>query len=920
MQRPVTRVRLPLRYGLSAVAVVVWFLAMRLSGTETRLSQWVSNAGLVTVTVLAAGSCLHRARRAGAARRAWVLLGLGALSWGLGQAVWTFYESVEGRAVPFPSWADAGYLAAVPFLVSGLLSLPGSPTQVSTRVRLVLDGLVVSVSLGMVSWELVLADTLKAGGDTPFAAVISLLYPVGDVVCGTVALVALARARHGTRVPVGSLLLLCGGCTAFAVGDSGFAYLTLHGRYFSGHPIDLGWFVGFTLLGLAARVPARAAQEAEQLAGSGARAGVVAPYVAVLAALTADVVREVGVGRLGPFLAWGTMVLVGLLVVRQVLALQENASLTRELEARVAARTSELTVRTSELAGQELWFRSLVQNLSDVVTVVDEDFLLTYVTPSSAAHFGHAPASLQGVPLLHWWAPLDAARLQPLFAELRREPGAARVFTGHVRHAAGHLVPVEATVTSLGEEQAVRGYVLNVRDVTERRALELELSHQAFHDTLTGLANRSLFADRVEHALVGSRRSGTGLAVLFLDLDGFKAVNDTLGHGAGDRLLTQVAQRLTGCVRPGDTVARLGGDEFAVLLEDLVDGDDGSDVATRIAEALRAPVALDGRDVLVRSSCGIALLRTDETADELMRNADLAMYRAKASGGDGHAVFEPGMHLELVRRLQLEEDLRHAVERQQLEVWYQPTFALASGDRVGCEALVRWRHPVRGLVGPDEFIPVAEELGLIVELGAWVLREACRQTAVWRAGRPELAALDIAVNVSSRQLDDPGFLATVDAALADAGLPGSGLTIELTESVLVEHDEQMQELLAALKRRGVRLAIDDFGTGYSSLSYLHRFPVDVLKVDRSFVSGVAAGSDEEELTRTIVRLGQSLGLVVVAEGIEEAEQLQSLQVMGCDLGQGFLFSRPVPAGELEAAFDAVLPSQPTGPPPLLRVV
>ncbi len=917
MQSVLPRLRVPLRYPASLVVVVAWIVALRASGGDTDTGRWVSNVGLVVLTGLAAGSCLLRASRPGPARRAWLLLGLGVASWCSGQAVWTLFESVQGREVPFPSFADAGYLLAVPLLTAGLLALPGSSGGLSTRVRTVLDGVVVAVSLGMVSWELVLAATLRAGADSPFAAVISLAYPVGDVVCGTVAVVALARARHGTGVRLSSLLLLTGGCVAFAIGDSGFAYLTLRDSYYSGHPIDLGWFTGFTLLGLAARVP----QETEAVGaerGQSTRVGVVAPYVAVVAALVAGVAREITVGRLGPFLAWGTLLLVLLLVVRQVLALQENATLTRQLEARVADRTAELTARTRELSGQELWFRSLVQNLSDVVAVVDDHGSVTYATPSSLDHFGVAPSQLVGRGLVDWWGPLDAARLQPLLAELRRQPGVSRVFTGAVRHSAGHLVPVEATVTSLAAEQAVRGFVLNVRDITERRQLELELSHQAFHDALTGLANRSLFVDRVRHALAVERHAERGLAVLFLDLDGFKAVNDTLGHAAGDRLLKQVADRLEACVRPGDTVARLGGDEFGVLLEELGSGDDGSDVARRIAVALRAPVELDGRDVTVRSSCGIALRRSDESADELMRNADLAMYRAKAVGGDAHALFEPGMHLELVRRLQLEEDLRHAVERGELEVWYQPTHALAAGDWVGCEALVRWRHPVRGLVPPDVFIGVAEELGLIVELGAFVLHEACRQTAHWRRTRPELAALDIAVNVSSRQLDDPGFLAVVDAALAAAGLPGSALTVELTESVLVEHDEQMQDLLARLKQRGVRLAIDDFGTGYSSLSYLHRFPVDVLKVDRSFVSGVAAGSDEEELARTIVKLGQSLGLVVVAEGIEEDAQLQSLQVMGCDLGQGFLFSRPLLPADLEATFDVVVPPQPVAP--LLRVV
>ena len=311
-----TRTPFPARYALAVLAVLAWFTTMRLSGADTPVGQWVSNLGLVAVTGGAGAACLWRARTAGPAQRSWSLLGLGASSWGLGQVAWTFYESVQGREVPFPSAADAGYLLAVPLLTAGLLALPGSPTEAATRVRLLLDGVVVAVSLMMVSWELVLADTLAAGAETPWLTAVSLLYPVGDVVCATVALVALARARHGTRVPVTSLLLLCGGCVAFAFGDTGFAYLTLHGWYYSGHPVDIGWFLGFTLLGLAARVPQADDRDSLQRAETGARVGLVAPYVAVVAALLAGVSQQALTGRIGPFLAWGTLGLVGLLVVR----------------------------------------------------------------------------------------------------------------------------------------------------------------------------------------------------------------------------------------------------------------------------------------------------------------------------------------------------------------------------------------------------------------------------------------------------------------------------------------------------------------------------------------------------------------------------------------------------------------------------
>ena len=880
------------RYGAAFAAAVVWFGSQRVVGGHSYLGQGISNAGLVAVALLSGLACAVRAHRLPQGRRAWVLIGLSAASWGLGQLVWTVYETGLGREIPFPSYADLGYLASVPLLVAGLLSLPGSPQRLAGRLRLLLDGCIVATALFMVSWELVLAATLKAGGDTPLATVISLSYPVGDVISGTVALVVLSRARHGSRVPVSALLLLVAGSMSSAVADSGFAYLTLHGTYYSGHPIDLFWFTGYLAVGLAASTPDRSGPQEQEHAASALSA--TAPYVAVVAALAVDIVRQVGHGQLGFFMTWATMALVALLSLRQVLALRENAQLTRSLEQRVLDRTN-------TLAAQEAWFRTLVQNLSDVVTVVDPDGIVTYQTPSAETHFGRRPSQAVGIPLVSWFSPYDGVRLSVLFDELARSPGSTRMFSGDVLHADGDVRSVEASVTSFAASAHLSGFVVNARDVSERRRLERELSHQAFHDALTGLANRALFRDRVEHALASRGRSAEPLAVLFLDLDGFKGVNDSLGHSAGDLLLEQVADRLLAAVRPSDTVARFGGDEFAVLLETIDGGHDAVDVAHRIGEQLREPLLIGDREVSIGASCGIAMYDGHASADDLLRNADLAMYRAKSRGGSTFDVFEPGMHAALVERLELENDLRQALRRGELRVAYQPTVLLHDTSWVGSEALLRWDHPTRGLVGPTDFISVAEDIGAIVEIGAWVLNEACRQTAVWRRDLPELSAFTIAVNVSPVQLLDPGFLATVDDALSTSGLPASALVVEITENILIERTEEMLGLLVALKSRGVRLAIDDFGTGYSSLSYLSRFPVDILKIDRSFVSQVNQGTDERELTRTIVRLGQSLSLTLVAEGIEQADQLDSLRVMSCQLGQGFLFSRPVRPEEIEAA-------------------
>jgi diguanylate cyclase (GGDEF)-like protein len=418
------------------------------------------------------------------------------------------------------------------------------------------------------------------------------------------------------------------------------------------------------------------------------------------------------------------------------------------------------------------------------------------------------------------------------------------------------------------------------------------MAHQALHDALTGLPNRLLFGDRLSHALERAERSGSEVAVLFLDLDRFKTVNDSLGHAAGDDLLCTVAERVATCMRSADTAARLGGDEFAVLLEDLTSSTEAVRVAERIVEALRAPIAVAGREIFVSTSIGIAT-----GAGDLLRQADVAMYRAKAEGKGRFAIYEAGMQAEVLERLDIEGALQRAVERGELELHYQPIIALATGTMAGVEALLRWNHPERGLVMPLSFVPLAEETGLIVGIGRFVIREACRQAAAWRAaGAP--AGLSVNVNLSGRQLEDPGLLDTVAGALRETGLDPGSLVLEITETVLMQDTEATIERLRALRALGVRLAVDDFGTGYSSLRYLNRFPVDVLKMAKPFVDGLGAGAEHSALARAIVDLGANLGMHIVAEGIERPEQLDALRALGCGYGQGYHFSRPLAAGEL----------------------
>ncbi|HEX3160653.1 MAG TPA: EAL domain-containing protein [Gemmatimonadaceae bacterium] len=467
----------------------------------------------------------------------------------------------------------------------------------------------------------------------------------------------------------------------------------------------------------------------------------------------------------------------------------------------------------------------------------------------------------------------------------------------HTVHGSSRLIAWSATAAR-GMAGQVQHVIVTGVDVTDRRRLEEQLAHRAFHDSLTDLANRALFRDRVSAALERASEDGPRVAVLFIDLDDFKDVNDSLGHGAGDRLLQAVAGRLLNATRGCDAVARLGGDEFAILLEGVREEREAVIVAERVSRAMRAPFAVDGTEASVGTSIGIAIANPTHTTDELLRDADVAMYLAKAGGKGRYALFVPGMQVETFDRLEMETDLRAAVQHEQLEVHYQPIVRLESGVMDGVEALARWNHPERGSIPPSEFIPLAEETGIIVPLGRLVLRTACRQARAWRDQHPAARTLTLTVNISARQFQDAGLVHDVRAALRESGFPAEQLVLEITESALIRDIPGTIATLHALKALGLRIAIDDFGTGYSSLGYLQRFPIDILKIDKSFVDAVGMGSDDPVLARTIIFLGDRLQMCTVAEGIEDARQIEGLRFLGCELGQGFHFSRPLPGAEL----------------------
>ena len=565
--------------------------------------------------------------------------------------------------------------------------------------------------------------------------------------------------------------------------------------------------------------------------------------------------------------------------------------------ARARRRRLRAEIEQGILIDSERRLQALVEHGSDMITVVEADTTVIYQAGAVESMLGYAPRELQGARLSDWLEPDDVPSLLELCAA---ESTASREL--RLLHRDGSKRTCEVHATNLLEDPAWEGIVLNIWDLSERKALEERLRHHAFHDTLTGLPNRALVLDRGEGMLARARRGSSMVAALFVDLDGFKHVNDTFGHPAGDRVLKTIADRLEGVVREQDTVGRLGGDEFVVLIEPGAHNVPPYLLVERLLSVLREPIELEegGKVLSVTASIGLAVGRGD-SIEELLRDADFAMYEAKRAGRGRYILFETSMQVEAQDRFALETELQDALNGEQFFLLYQPTFDLHTQRTIGVEALIRWRHPTRGVLGPDIFIPIAEYTGLIVPIGLWVLEEACRQAAAWQSDGREIG---MSVNVSGYQLDHDGLDGDIERVLAQSGIDPSTLTLEITETALMRDIDAAALRLEALKALGVRVAIDDFGTGHSSLAYLRRFPIDALKIDQSFISGIASSDTSNVIIRTLVQLGKTLGIATLAEGIEEPAQLEKLQAEQCDQGQGFLFARPLDVSGVEAFLDS----------------
>jgi diguanylate cyclase (GGDEF)-like protein/PAS domain S-box-containing protein len=863
--------------GLFTVAFMVW--AVRGGGDPIRRAL-LSDLAFVGVglAVVFLAALTARAEPDPRNRRAWRVLTAAYALYCAGDALWLYYETRTYRP-PVSALPSVPYLLYYPVLLAGLLSFSRAFRSRGDALRFWLDACTVVVGGGMVVWHFVLGPiSLQAESGEDVALLVA--YPLGDLVLLLSIAVLVLRRPDDRRRP--ALLLLAGGLTVNFVADVIFGMQNLAGAYEGGLGTDALFLFAWFCLGASAHLYRRATPRAatEATAAAPVRSIHLLPYasVAVGYAMLLWAVFERPQGTMGG-LVLGAVALTALVIVRQVVAVRENARLLAEHTARQG----------------EARFRSLVQNSSDIITVVDARGRIGYQTPSVERMLGYAPAELLGTPLSALIHADDVPRAQALLADCAAHAGAKASAEWRLQRRDGSSFFVEATAVNLLADPNLDGVVVTIRDVQERKLLEDRLTHEAFHDPLTSLANRALLTNRVEHALARVRRDARPPAVLFLDLDNFKTVNDSLGHAVGDQVLAEFARRLQSCVRATDTPARLGGDEFAVLLEDTTGLDAAREIAERVARSLREPFGLHAQEVFLTVSIGIALAGRD-TAAELLRNADVAMYAAKQQGKDRVVVFEPSMHAALVARLELEADLRRAVERREFVLHYQPIVDVAHGRIAGAEALIRWRHPQRGLLYPGQFIEMAETSDLIVPIGGWALEEACRQARAWQSGGEPV---HVSVNLSARQLQEPGLVGRVAAALQASGLPPSRLVLEITESLVMLETRTIVARLHDLKRLGVQLAIDDFGTGYSSLSYLQKLPVDILKIDKSFMDELTA-SPGAALVLGIVELGKAMGMATVAEGIEAAEQVAALRSFGAHYAQGYYFARPVEPAVLEA--------------------
>jgi diguanylate cyclase (GGDEF)-like protein/PAS domain S-box-containing protein len=892
--RPEVGVRPAAAAGVVGVALFMVLTAFDVGGQEFvwENAHWTAAGLVATIAAFVSARRTH-----GRERHVRLLVTASAGAWLVGQLIWDVQTAIGFFAVPSPS--DIGFLtSAVPATAAIALAVHGRLSR-AEELAVYLDAAVI---FGAISALILTIFGSAALAADPLAAAIAIAYPIVHLATAGAGLVGLLSVRSPVRIRGGYLVLI--GFALLGIAWVEWLRMALLGLPPAGAPANYVFSIGVLCVGFGGATwqldttpPARTRTLASIVAGGLPMAGLAVAAAVLLAhdhpGASSDLVDG---------FALGVILVAGL---RQTILIHERGRL---LDSSVEAH-EELEVAMRQRAEADTRYQALVEHVPAAVYIdmadpdVTDGGRLAYMSPQIEDILGYPPEAFVDDPEL-WPALIHEEDRDAALAAYLDHWGSGRTLRLEYRMTArdGSVVWISDEAYAIadeatGEHRQSQGIVV---DTTERKRLEAQLIHDALHDPLTGLANRVLFREHLERALARRTRGRSRTAILFLDLDDFKVVNDSLGHRAGDRLLSEVAGRLSQAIRSGDVAARQGGDEFTILLDRVKDAPGAIDVAERLALELRRPIDVEGRGLVIGASIGIAVSDGSTGADDLLAHADAAMYEAKALGKGRHALFDPSMRLRARIRLEMEAELRAAIEARSLVLHYQPIVELETGTVVGFEALVRWPHPERGLLPPSDFIGLAEASGLIEPLGRLVLEQACRDLGTWRASELDRAHLAMSVNVSPRQTVVPGFASDVRDILAATATDPSALTLEITESLIMPEAGSSAEVLRTMRALGVRIAVDDFATGFSALEYFKRFSVDELKIDRAFVAGLGSSAEDTAIVTATLAFASALGIDVTAEGVEAADQADRLRALGCRRAQGYHFARPMPAGEVEA--------------------
>ncbi|MFD1884827.1 DUF4084 domain-containing protein [Paenibacillus wenxiniae] len=844
---------------------------------------------LSTVGTLIACSWLYIAWKSSHLRHRpfWLLLFMGCTSYGIAEAIWFMYETLLHIEVPFPGYPDLFYVLQVLFYMFAFFYKLKHDKNSLSMIRLVLDIAILMTVVTTLSWHFLIRFMLEITGMIHIApdVLLSIGYAIGDLaLLGGAASLYLSNARTMSNRVV---LSLCAGLIVQIIGDTTFLYMTTTHSYSSGSWVDPLFILGLLFVGFAGILHMADVEQPLHKGATGLSKPdiprldipqLVLPYIGISALFIFMILHADG----RYVLTVGTGLAIVLVMIRQVMIILENHRLARKLYD-----------KKLELESSENRYRSIVDFHPDAIITIGLDGRIESANPQALLMHGVTEEQIVGKHMMNYF---QDAHMDEIVERIERVlQGEPQIYETALSNCRGDLFQVRMTTVPIIVQGKVVGMYAIAKDITENKRHEEQIHYLAYHDPLTGLMNRASFEHALSDTVQIARTNQELFSILFIDLDRFKNINDTLGHDVGDQLLRSVAQRLQGCVRDNDMVARLGGDEFTLLIRHMKDTREASVIAQRILDGMNQPHYIQGYEIIATPSIGIALYAgEDESPITLMKKADIAMYQVKKNG-KGHYRFYNDKDQLYSKKLMLEKELSQALYRNELMLHYQPQIDAQQGCVIGVEALIRWEHATLGMIMPGEFIPIAEETGLMLSIGEWVLQEACQQAKQWQ---DEGHMIKIGINLSAQQFEQESFVGTVARILKQTGVDPTYIDLEITESIAMTHISNVITKLKALKKLGVSISIDDFGTGYSSLAYLENFPVDKLKIAREFTSRIGSSQANHMIISSIVNLARSLNMNVIAEGVEKPEQASLLQQIRCHEMQGYLFSKPVSAEEL----------------------